>query len=321
MGRIKNIWNPDNFQGKHEKKEYFEGWYFKLVDKEEENFLAIIPGISIKDDGSSHSFIQVNDGNNNKAYYIEYLYKDFTYEEDKFIVKIGGNLFSKDKLILDIDTNDLKLKGKLEFKNNVEWPVKLLSPGAMGWFRFMPFMECYHGVVSMNHDIYGNININSKTINFDKGKGYIEKDWGTSFPKTWIWAQSNHFSKENNSIFISIANIPFIGREFNGFLMGLLHEGKLYRFTTYTGSKINKLKYMDDSIEFTVSDSKYSLHVKIIKHNTTRLISPKNGNMNGTVEESLTSSIEIELKNKKNNTIIFKDIGRNSGFEVKGRLI
>ena len=31
------------------------------------------------------------------------------------------------------------------------WPVKVTSPGAMGPYAFVPFMECYHGVVSMDH--------------------------------------------------------------------------------------------------------------------------------------------------------------------------
>ncbi|WP_207289657.1 tocopherol cyclase family protein [Senegalia massiliensis] len=320
MKRIKNIWKPENFQGKYREKEYFEGWYFKIVDKSGENRLALIPGISIESKDKRHSFIQINDGNSNKAYYIKYSYDDFIYEEDEFYVKIGNNVFSKEKIILDIDYKGLKLKGTLEFNNIFEWPVKIFSPGAMGWYRFLPFMECYHGVVSMNHDIIGNLTINSKDIDFYKGKGYIEKDWGTSFPKSWIWAQSNHFSQENNSIFISIANIPFLGREFNGFLIGLLYDKKLYRFTTYTGAKIDKLKYYDRNIEISVSESKYILNLNIIKNNTTRLISPKNGNMNGTVEESLTSYIDVELKDKNNN-IIFKDTGKNSGFEVKGRLI
>ena len=32
-----------------------------------------------------------------------------------------------------------------------------------------------------------------KKIFFHGGKGYTDKDWGTRFPTTWIWLQSNHF--------------------------------------------------------------------------------------------------------------------------------
>ena len=47
----------------------------------------------------------------------------------------------------------------------------------MGWYYKLPFMECYHGVVSLNHDLKGSLNLNNIHYHFDDGKGYIEKDW------------------------------------------------------------------------------------------------------------------------------------------------
>ncbi|QII81181.1 hypothetical protein G7057_00970 [Jeotgalibaca arthritidis] len=41
------------------------------------------------------------------------------------------------------------------------------------------------------------------------GKGYIEKDWGRSFPKNYIWIQSNHFNDNQRSLFFSYAHIPY----------------------------------------------------------------------------------------------------------------
>ncbi|MBS4537275.1 hypothetical protein GOQ27_02315 [Clostridium sp. D2Q-11] len=317
---FKKIWNPVFFQGNNKDEKYFEGWYFKIVDKKEKNIFGIIPGVSIEDNNKRHSFIQIIDGVRNKTYYINYTYEDFTYNKKEFHIKIGNNIFTNDKVILDIRTDDLKINGTLEFKDMYNWPIKLLSPGVMGWYRFMPFMECYHGVISMNHRITGKLFYNDNEISFDGGLGYIEKDWGVSFPKSWIWAQSNHFDKENVSIFLSIANIPFVGREFNGFLIGLLLENKLYRFTTYTGAKIKELNYNEGEINIKVVDSHYILKINIVKFNTANLISPKNGNMIGRVEESLSSIIEIELIDKSNQ-FIFKGVGRNTGLEIKGKLI
>ena len=47
----------------------------------------------------------------------------------------------------------------------------------MGWYYKVPFMECYHEVVSLNHDLIGEIKVNNRIFSFDNGKGYIEKDW------------------------------------------------------------------------------------------------------------------------------------------------
>ena len=45
-------------------KNYFEGWYFKIVDKEEKNIYAIIPGISFGNEENIQVFIQFFDGIN-----------------------------------------------------------------------------------------------------------------------------------------------------------------------------------------------------------------------------------------------------------------
>jgi hypothetical protein len=51
----------------------------------------------------------------------------------------------------------------------------------MGPYAFVPFMECYHGILSMDHKINGQLIIHDEIIDFTGGKGYMEKDWGQSF--------------------------------------------------------------------------------------------------------------------------------------------
>lgn len=45
----------------------------------------------------------------------------------------------------------------------------------MGPFAFVPFMECYHGIVSMDHIIQGELEIDGATVDFSNGRGYMEK--------------------------------------------------------------------------------------------------------------------------------------------------
>lgn len=71
-----------------------------------------------------------------------------------------------------------------------------LNPNIMGYFNYIPNLECNHEVVSMNHSLNGEIIINGESIDFNHGKGYIEKDWGRSFPEKYIWIQSNHCGVE-----------------------------------------------------------------------------------------------------------------------------
>jgi tocopherol cyclase len=311
------IWSPEIFQGSLKNKHYFEGWYYKSVDAGENNAFAVIPGISLAGD-KSHSFIQFLDGPNHKAYYFKHGVNDFWAAPDKFEIKIGKSYFSRFKMQLDIDEPQATIKARLDFKNIAPWPVSLFSPGVMGWYRFVPKMECYHGVLSFNHAISGYFDINGVRKDFTGGKGYSEKDWGTSMPSSWIWFQTNHFEENEVSIFASIAKIPWLGSFFTGYIFGLYLRGKIYRFTTYTGAKVSKLIVDKEQIVVIVEDRNYSLEMTAKREAGADLPAPLFGEMSSKVNESLKSKIFIRFTDKKSGAIIFSGTGRNAGLEFVG---
>ena len=204
--KIHAIWNPHVYHGWGRNKKFFEGWYYKIVDNSQTNAFAIIPGIAMDENGNKQSFIQVLDGKNLKAEYFKFDSEEFKPTPKKHDLYIGENHFTKTTLSINLPG----LKGNLTFKNLFPWSNTFLSPGIMGPYSFVPFMECYHGIISMNHDIEGSLFQNQKEICFDNGRGYIEKDWGHSFPKAYVWMQSNHFSKSGISFKSSIAIIPWL---------------------------------------------------------------------------------------------------------------
>ncbi|ADZ09317.1 hypothetical protein Metbo_1072 [Methanobacterium lacus] len=317
------IWNPEIFQGQNKKKEYFEGWYFKSVSKDEETAYAIIVGVSItKISENSHAFIMLMDARNQVLHYFSYPMSSFWANKDKFEIKIANNYFSLDHMILNIDDGGKRVKADMEFENIVPWPVTRFSPGAMGFFAFIPFLECYHGVLSFNHTIKGYVTINNDKIDFTDGKGYIEKDWGSSMPSSWIWMQTNHFDKEGISLFVSIAKIPWLGSYFTGYIFGLVYDGKIYKFTTYNRAKIEKLDVTDADIEIKISDKNYCLQINALRAEGVDLPAPKLGEMTSKVNESLRSKIHIKLYKKEKNTnkLLYQGTGKNAGLEFVGNL-
>ena len=185
---IKRLFNPEIFQGIYKRKNYFEGWYYKLIDQQRQVVLAIIPGIAI---GSSpkdaHTFIQVIDSIRGRVHHFKYPLDAFYADKNRFF---------------DI----------------VPFPKKMLAPGIMGPYSFVPWMECYHGIVNIHQKLKGNLNIAGDNISFDGGEGYVEKDWGRSFPEAWVWIQANHFDDKDTSFMFSIAKIPWFGSSFVGFI-------------------------------------------------------------------------------------------------------
>ena len=315
---LKKIWNPAIYQGGKKKTNYFEGWYFKIVDKPGLNTFSIIPSVSFgKFANESKSTIQILDGKNSNSYNFDFNIEDFSFSKNVFEIKIGENYFSQDKLSININNNHT-IKAELLFKNLTPWPITSLSPGVMGWYAFVPFMECYHGVLSLTHKINGFIEIDGTRIDFTDGKGYIEKDYGSSFPKSWIWLQCNHFKNEGTSLMCSIANIPFLKGSFTGFICGLYFKGTLYKFATYTRTKLVNVSVYSDIVSICLRNKRQELQIEGKTKDTGKLLSPKNGIMEGEVLESLTSEVSIKLYKivGEIKTLIYEDSGTNAGMEI-----
>ena len=75
--------------------------------------------------------------------------------------------------------------------------TNFLNPNIMGSFFYIPCMECNHAILSMQNRTQGLLDVNNNKINFNDSIGYIEKDCGRSFPKSYIWCQGNCFQKTN----------------------------------------------------------------------------------------------------------------------------
>jgi len=270
MGKLKKLRNPEIFQGNKKKKSYFEGWYFKIVNQDGSSIYAIIPGIALdKRNNTSHSFIQFFDGIKGEYNYFTYDLDEFRASEDKFEVSIGNNFFSSNEIYLDINQGGKRIKGDLALKNLVQWPKRFLSPGIMGYFSYFP-MQTKHGIVSMNHDILGSLSVNNNNTPFKEGsKGYIEKDWGSSFPTSWIWMQSNNFSKPKLSFLFSVANIPFLGFRFIGYFCAIWYNGDFYNFATYTRAKLRKVQVNGNRVFSMGEDSKHQFKINAIQEKPT----------------------------------------------------
>jgi hypothetical protein len=310
--QIRNLFYPDAFQGAGRTRNYFEGWYFKMVSADERTALAVIPGISMNAEGQSHAFIQVMDGKACKAQYYPFEASDFRAPPRHFEVELGRNYFSGKSIRLDLPD----LQGDLTFHHTTPWPKMLGAPGIMGWYSFVPFMQCNHGIVSMYHTLQGNISLNGQTISMDGGKGYIEKDWGSSFPKAYTWMQSNHFDRcDRASLMASVAHIPWLGSYFIGFISGFWLEDRLFRFATYTGAR-KYLSIKDEQLELVLKNPKTEIRILAHQAEGTALVSPLSGAMTGKINESLQAVLQVQLLEQ--GRLIFEGTGTNAGLEVVG---
>lgn len=326
---MKTILNPDLYHGAKKTKNFFEGWYFKIVDKNNLYKFAFIPGIAYGETTSQHhSFIQIVNCYDIKYNYLKFKESDFSYNNSSFYIDINKNRFSLNGLNLNLNyvdkssNNKQSINGNLLFKNISKWPDSIINPGSMGFYNYLLFMECYSQVCILNGDIEGSLNINGTEIDFTGGKVYVEKNWGHSFPKSWVWIQSNNFKNPTVSVTCSLATIPFPVMDFKGFLIGLTIGNKFYSFTTINRSKLN-LKSVGQDIELVTYNRNYKLTLKTTtkKEDFVLCMGPKNGTMVPLVRETLCGKVEMILEEMKSKKIIFKGIGQSTGVEYGGDML
>jgi hypothetical protein len=313
---MRRVWQPEVYQGGQRRNDYFEGWYLKCVDAARSQVLAFIPGVSHDHaGGTSHSFVQVVRPGGRTAY-LSYPIEAFSFDRKRFAVAVGPNTFSESGITLDLDCDGLRLTGELGFGPWVPWPVSATQPGIMGPYRFVPRMEGYHGVCSLDHALTGQLELDGVRLDFDGGRGYAEKDWGRSFPSSWVWAQSNHFDQHGTSVTVSVAKIPWMGGSFVGFIAGVWMSGTLYRFTSYTGSLLTAFESRMGGASMTYEDRHFRLEVQLDGAATAPLKAPSHGRMVARADESLDSTMQVRLTNLRTGEVLLDDLGCHAGCEV-----
>ncbi len=311
--------HPELFQGNLKRRDYFEGWYLKHTDCAGQMVFALIPGVSLNPE-DPHAFIQLIEGMGGETYYFRFPLDRFSFDTRRFSISIDKNHFSSERVLVDIKEGDFHFFCDLTYQELVPYPKSLLSPGIMGWYSFVPFMECHHGVVSMDHKVSGTCQLNEKRYSLENTRGYIEKDWGTSFPERWVWMQCNTFDLPDTSFMLSYATIPWLSRSFNGFLCFIYTAGRVHTFATYTKARIQVLSQENDRIKLICSDDEFELTITAVSDKSGSLSAPVKGTMTREIFESLTATIKLDLYDRREGTqkII---TGSYGGLELCGAMV
>jgi hypothetical protein len=287
------------FYGPKKRKNYFEGWYFKQSSKNLN--IAFIPSISVVNSKEKRAFIQVISNFFTERF--EFSYDEFSSETKTLNIRIKDNSFSSQGLNLNLKNENYNIQVDIMYS-----PFLMLKRGIMGPFKYLPKMECKHNIFSMKHHVDGKISINSKEYLFNNDLGYIEGDYGISFPNKYLWIQANNLN--NGAFFLSIATIPYGKINFTGLIASLFIGSKEYRFATYNFTKLKK----NTNEHIKLRKGKLTLDVFIEDYDKLVLSAPKNGDMTRKVYETMEATIKVVLS--KNGREIYEGITDNASLEM-----
>ena len=315
---LRGVRHPEAFHGHGRRGGYFEGWYVKSVSADRSQRWAVIPGVfrgSGPGGAADEAFVQVLDGLTGRSWYHRYPTDEFEASDRRFEVRVGPNRFDTSGATLDVP----QLRGRLTFATPLDpWPVTLRSPGIMGWYGLVPFMECFHGIVSFGHGLSGTVEVEGTPVSFDGGRGYIEKDWGQAFPAGYVWLASNHLeSHPDASLIASVAIIPWLRGSFRGFIAGLTHSGRLHRWTTYNGTRETHLAIDDDRVTWALRGPDGTLELEAVRVRGGLLHAPLRTAMHERVEETLDSRVAVRHTDPRGRVLV-DTTAECAGLEVFG---
>ena len=254
------------------KKNRFLGKYYKFISDDSSFSFAVI--ISTANEGDMLQVITPH-----KAFLIS----------NTKSVSVKGSV-----IIFDINQDDLVIKGELTLGE-----LHPLKKKVMGPFTYLP-MECRHEIYSMWNTLRGTLLINGKEVSFNKGRGYIEGDSGTNFPKKYVWYNS---VTEDITATFALASIPLFGFiHFTGILCFIKTKEKEYYLCTYNGAKLKKIT--DD--EVIIKKGNYSFVLNIKNEGGHLLKAPVKGDMVRYIKENLNVSTSYKFL-EKDNILIQKD--------------
>lgn len=295
------------FHGAGRRGPYFEGWYLKHQSPDGETFAAI-PALHI--DGAGHKSASLQVITQEGSWSFSYPSSAPHACTDFFQVWLDGNLFNSKGVWLSLKKPGLEVLCEVRYG-----PFTPLRSDIMGPFRLVPGMQCNHGVVSMGHRLEGSITINGRAIDFTGGTGYIESDWGRSFPKRYLWTQCTWREARNSSLMLSIADIPFPGGSFTGCICAVLHGGREYRLATYLGAKVEHWT-ADGAV---IRQGPYQLIAELVECHPLPLRAPSDGEMTRTIHESLHATVRYRFL--VDNELLFDRVDQRASFEFAPDLV
>ncbi len=279
------------------KRSYFYGWYLKQQNDSET--IAFIPAFHIDEKGNNSASLQVI--TDDFATNFDFFANEFHSDKKRFFVRIGDSNFSENSCTIKVSDNDYDISGTLRY-------VRFTKPNydIMGPFALIPFLECRHNILSMYHQVWGDITINGKKMIFECGKGYVEGDSGKSFPDNYIWTQCTF---ANNSIMAAVADVPLGKKSITGIISLILFKHKQYRFATYLGARIES----KSAKSILLRQGKMSLYIERQEVKGKNLLAPHFGKMTRTIHECPSCTVRYCFAIK--NEIVFDIISEMASYE------
>lgn len=296
---------------KQNRKEKFEEWYFKILDiKQRKN---IIGQISIKEKNGE------NYGTCHLMYTIDEEQKEETITIQNVQINKNGlswenNTITKNKVQIDIDSH---CKGELVIEDVIDTKKSLIKPGVMGYYQYLPKLEFYEDIITLQGKIKGGLYVNGKAIDFNGGSYYLQRQWGNKYPNVWLWAECNGFQKKKNlALNIGVARLKLWFNYYTAFAIPVYYDNQVEIFANYNGGQIAKLYRYKGYVHLIIIQKEKLLDVKIYGRDELECVLDKE--THGIRDVYGCNRVKLEIKMTQNGKVILEDMSLGCNIEMGG---
>jgi hypothetical protein len=128
--------------------------------------------------------------------------------------------------------------------------------------------------------------------------------------------QSNNFDAEGDSFMLSIADIPWLGSSFTGFLCVGSLGGRALREATYTGARLEDFRLEDGKVSLAICRGRARLEVRASRSRGGLLRAPVKGLLTRRISESVDAAIGIRWTDR--GRLLFEGEAEGAGLELVG---
>lgn len=236
--------NPTILRGNFNRNKYFEGWFQKIFSAKHQASFVVIYGYATRNSNDTFGFIQMHIPDE-KPLLLHFPKEEVFCDPGQHLVRMGNNILTTERI--SVNTDEVEVDLSLD-KNE---PLRSFK-NSMGYSYVIPNLPCYHSVLNKSHIVSGEINSKSSRFSLDNEIGYLEKNWGTSFPENYVWLHAVDPENMEVDLLFSQAEINWMGKKF------IRHVG----YFRFDGKQIDLRELRDCSISISKLNS-HDQHIRI----------------------------------------------------------
>ena len=201
---------------------------------------------------------------------------------------MGNNLLTTE--LIRIDVNGLRIDLYL----NSTHPFRTFK-NSMGYTYFIPNLPCYHSVLNTAQSVSGEIQHQGVCYILDHEMGYLEKNWGTTFPESYFWVHAIDPNNPAISLLFSRAKIVWLGKTYIKHVGYLCFDGQQIELRELKNFSVSNSNLGPENRIIQIRSASAQLDLALEYGREVLFKGPKDGALSRIIQHQTDASIKVSL--------------------------